>query len=87
MFDRYSSHNASFGAPAGFAFAVTPDDSNDLEEVTRGLFIGTAGNVKLTLRLGGTVTLKNIPAGTLLPLRVTRIFATGTSAADLVGLS
>lgn len=87
MLDRYATHTASFGAPAGHGFPIAPNDATDLEEVTRGLFVGTAGNVAVTMRLGGSVTFKNIPAGSLLPIRATRVLATGTTAGDIIGLS
>lgn len=74
------------GAPAAHGFAIAPDNSTDLLYVTRAIWVGGAGAVKVTLYGGDTVTLSGVTAGTLLPLRVTRVFSTGTDATLLVGL-
>jgi hypothetical protein len=34
---------------------------------------------------GTTVTLANVPNGTLMPLRVSRVLATGTTASAILG--
>ena len=50
------------------------------------LFIGTAGNVNVTLESGNTVTFKNINSGTFLPVIVTAVgnSAAGTTATDIL---
>ena len=60
---------------------VTYDDSNDLAHVTRMLVWAAAGAVKVTTVGGETVTIPSMGAGTMLPLRVTRIWSTGTGVA------
>ncbi len=63
---------------------VTPDDSNDLT-VAGILYIGGAGNVKVTGLKSGTVTLVGVPAGTWLNfIRVKRVRSTGTTATNIV---
>lgn len=57
--------------------AVTPSDSADLARVTRALWVGVGGDLKVTLVDGTTDELRNIPAGSLLPIAVKRVFATG----------
>jgi hypothetical protein len=86
MSDRYAAHSASLTAPASDGFAITPDDDEDLPEVVRAIYVGVAGDVTAVLREGATLSFTNVPAGSLLPVRATRIKATGTSASDLVGL-
>jgi hypothetical protein len=54
--------------------------------VTRALYVGGGGNLAVRLQDGTELTLANMPAGTLLPIRVTRILATGTTATEIVGL-
>lgn len=71
--------------PAFNAFTITPNDGANLAQTARGLYVGVAGDLKLTLPGGGTVTLKNVSAG-ILPVAATKIFATGTTATDIVGL-
>ena len=76
--------------PATKGAAVSPSDDNDLPTVSRGLFIGTAGDVKVTFA-GQTdddaVILKNIANGTHFPYAVKKVFDTGTDATDIVALN
>lgn len=66
--------------------AVTPSDSTDLAAgVTRGIFINGAGNLSAITANGETVALV-FPAtstGQLIPLALTRIRATGTTATGI----
>lgn len=73
-------------APADNGFAVTPADATDLTHVSRGLFVGVAGDVKATLSISGTVTFKNLAAGVFHPLQVRRVWSTGTTATDIVAV-
>lgn len=76
-------------APATHGDAVTPSDTVELSKYGRGLYVGVGGNVSVTLvsdpepALAGTVW-KNVPAGTLLPIRCRQVWATNTTATDLV---
>jgi hypothetical protein len=71
---------------ARLAIALTPSDGTKLPRRVRGVYVGTAGNVTLqTIDGAADVVLKNVPAGTFLPLQVSYIRATGTTAADFVG--
>ena len=72
-------------APGTAAFAITPNDSADLANVTRGLLLGAAGNVKVDMLESGTVTLA-LAAGIIHPLRVKRVYAAGTTATGIIGL-
>ncbi len=72
--------------PASNGTAITPNDSDELAQTTRGIWVGTAGNLRVTLYNGDDVTLKSIQAGTLLPLGAKKVWSTDTTAADLVGL-
>lgn len=75
---------ASVTAPATIGFAITPADS-DLATPARALWIGTQGHVRVTLVGLGDVILKN--AVGLVPVSVKRVWATNTTAADIVGLA
>ncbi len=66
--------------------AVTPSDSTDLSFVARGLWVGGAGDVKVTTANGDTITLSGVQAGTLIPVAVSRVFATLTTATLIVAL-
>lgn len=69
------------------AITITPDDATDLSNITRGLYIGATGNVRVLLLYDTTpVTFVGAVKGSILPIRVKRVYATGTTATDLVGL-
>lgn len=72
--------------PADRAVAVTPSDSADLTEVTRGLYVGASGDVKVDMANGDTVTFVAMAAGVVHPLRVRRVYSTGTDATDIVAV-
>ena len=72
--------------PSGSFAAVTPDNSNDIL-VSRSLFVGGAGNLRVTgERDTGTTDFVGVLAGTVLPIRVRRVHATGTTASSIVAL-
>jgi hypothetical protein len=86
--DQYSSAPVSADGPANRAFSIVPNDGTDLEYVTTALYVGGAGDISLVSRAGGApVILKAVPVGTILPIRVSRVRATGTTATNLVGLA
>lgn len=68
-------------------FSVTPSDSADLTVHTRGLYIGSGGALKVDMASGETLTFVAVPSGSMLPLCVRRVYATGTAASDIVGLT
>jgi hypothetical protein len=68
------------------ASTVVPSNTVVYEQPTRGVYVGTAGNIAVDMVSGGTVTFFNVLAGTLLPIQVDRIYATGTTATNLVAL-
>jgi len=69
------------------ASAVTTSDSTVFEQPTRALYIGAAGNVVVDMADGGTaVTFVAVQGGTILPIQVTRIYTTGTTASSIVAM-
>ena len=68
------------------ALAVTPHDTNDLSgEPYFAVWVGTGGNLKVDMSSGtGTVTLNNCASGQLIPIMVERIYATGTTASNII---
>lgn len=76
----------SLSGSSGTAAAVTPNDSADLAYIARGLYVGGAGTLKVTLEDGTNLTFGAVTAGSLLPIRVSRVWSTGTSATNIVAL-
>ena len=58
--------------------------------MTRALFIGTvtgvAGTIAVQMADGENVTFTGALAGTILPISVQKVLATGTDASDIVAL-
>lgn len=80
-----ANRSAADTAPADDILQVTPADGADIAAGSRALVIGTAGALKITTAAGNTVTLTGVPAG-VLPVKVTRVWATGTTAANIAAL-
>lgn len=72
--------------PARDAAAVTPSDSAQISRVARALYVGGSGDVKLVTEEGNAVTFQDIVAGSILPVKATKVFATGTTATNIVAL-
>lgn len=85
--DIFSRKQALTADPASNAVLVTPSDSTDLTYVSRAVYVGTTGNMKVTMQDSGTVLFTGIPAGTTLPIRVSRIWSTTTTASTIIALS
>lgn len=69
------------------AFAVTPNDSANLSQPARALYVGGAGNVAVVLNNGGAaVTFTNVPSGTILPVQAYRVMSTNTTATSILAL-
>jgi hypothetical protein len=68
------------------AASVTTSDSADLTGgLCRGLYVGTTGNVKVTMASGEVVTFNSMAVG-YHPLAVSRVWATGTTASNINAL-
>lgn len=81
--NRHNNNATLITSPVTGAVTVTPSDVNDLPEITLSLYVSTAGAAKLTLYDNTTVTYANLSAGRH-PLRVRRVWATGTMATGIV---
>lgn len=66
------------------ALTVTPSDSTNLE-TTRAIYVGTTGNLAVTMADGQVVTFTAAAVG-YHPLQVTKIMATNTTAGSLLAL-
>lgn len=87
MADGFKFHASGLDAPAENAAAITPNDTTDLPDTTRAIYVGGAGNLAVIMAGGGaTITLTGVLAGMIYPLRVARVLATGTTATGLIGL-
>ncbi|WP_425041412.1 spike base protein, RCAP_Rcc01079 family [Primorskyibacter sp. S187A] len=86
MSDDFATHQPSLTSPAAAAAEITPSDAQPLPNVTRAIYVGGAGDLRVTLVNGDIVTLSGAQAGMVYPLRVRQVMATGTTATAIVGL-
>ena len=79
-------YGSGLSDPAYFARAVTPGTTALADGVTRGLYVGGAGNVNVTMGDGNDVLFTGVAAGTVLPIRVSHVLATSTTATTITAL-
>lgn len=87
LIDPFKNSGDSLTAPAARCFTIAPDDSADLGEAPKALYIGTGGDLVVRPLNGDEdVVFRNAISGSILDIRVRAIRASGTSAQDIVGL-
>ena len=80
-----TNYSPTFPMYPGGAAAITPSNTVNLANPTV-VYIGTTGNIRVLTAQGDDVTFNNVPAGAVLPVQVIRVFATNTTATNLVGI-
>lgn len=87
MSDEFAHEPRSLISPASKAVALTPNNDADLANIPRAIYVGGAGNLTVTmLGQSGTTLFTAVPAGTILPIQIKRLHATGTTAAAIVAV-
>ena len=86
MPDAFANRHRSPVDPAATVFDITPDDAADLPHVTIALNVATPGTVRVTTATG-SVSDVMIHPGQAFPIRVSRVWLTGTSATGIRGLA
>lgn len=83
----YSKKNPGYVQSVGLkdAAEITPDDTDFIPE-TSGLYVGVSGDVAVTMASGRDVTFKDLSAGEIHPISVTKVKATGTTADDILAV-
>jgi hypothetical protein len=85
--DLFSNHLDALDAPARRTLAVVPSDTAPLPRLTRALYVGSGGSVVVRAAdAAEDCIFANVPSGAILPLRISHVRATGTSAGSLVAL-
>lgn len=84
--DRFQAQRPGLSSPSDVIRPVTPNDAADLPDgLTRAVFVGVAGDLACVDATGQAFTITS-GAAQYHPLRVARIMATGTTAAQLLAL-
>ena len=89
--NNFSQNDSAIIAPFTRAVAITPSDTEDLAEITRGLNVhkGTGGSttsINVLLIGDAEPVIMTFQVGFVIPLRIRRVYATGTDATVIVGL-
>jgi len=82
----YKGESNSITNPAVFLDAITPNDGADLTDAVRAIYVGGDGTLTVDTANSTQVTLNVVIGGSILPIQVTKVWATGTTATGLVGL-
>ncbi|MBB5885451.1 hypothetical protein DYQ93_11520 [Xanthomonas sp. LMG 8992] len=72
--------SSGVSSPAIDAYAIVPSDGTDLPKPARSLYVGGDGAAVVVTLAGTQVTLSGLSAGSVIPLRVRAVKATGTTA-------
>jgi hypothetical protein len=73
------------GSNATQANAIVPNDGTVIP-VTKGLYLGTTGDVVVTMANGQDATFKGLASGMIHPICVTKVKATGTNATSILAV-
>lgn len=73
-------------ASAQSAAAITPNDSTVLDPPTRALYVGVGGELTVRMLDGEDVTFASVPAGSVLPICVDKVYDANTDADSIVAL-
>lgn len=86
MADLFENYTSGLESPATYLQAITPNDSADLAQVTRAICVGGEGFVDITTVSGSRGRVYVVP-GAPFPVRARRIWASGTTASNIVALA
>jgi len=90
MADRFSRDEVLIDSPAASGFVITANDTVNLEQTTRGIYVGVAGDIGIQFsgyfgQSNVNILFTNVPVG-ILPVRADRVHAANTTATGLIGL-
>ena len=83
--DRFANLSDAPDFSAKSILAITPNDSTDLAFVTKALYVTADGNISIIAQEDADPVTLPVTAGQIIPIRVKRVRATGTTA-TVVGL-
>lgn len=83
---RYYSPRRDLSTPAEHALAIAPSDSVDLSYTSRAVYVGGAGDLSVVMVSGETVLFSGVTAGSLIPICVSRVRSSSTTATNIVAL-
>lgn len=85
MINPFQGRTLPLSGPATDILPITPDDSTDLPSVAIALYVETGGDLVITTVTGATRTVA-VDDFSILPVGVTCVQATGTTATGIHGM-
>ena len=71
----------------GTAVAIDISSGNHTSLSHNALYVGTGGNVKVNMGTSGSgITFSNVASGQILPIQITQVYQSGTTASNMVAL-
>jgi hypothetical protein len=86
MTDHFAGYAGSLDDPASLCRNIEPSDITALQDLTRAIYIGGAGSLRLVDASGNTVIFDGLVGGFILPVRAQQVLSTGTTATGLVAM-
>ena len=86
MTDRFRNSSSGLDGPTIDAFDISPNDAADISEVTRAIYVGSAGDLNVVTKAGTQLLFTGLSGGSVLPIPVSRVLATNTTADNIIGL-
>lgn len=80
---KSTNYSPTFPMFPGGAESVMPSDSASLPSPSV-IYVGITGNVRVITAQGDDVVFTGVPAGGVIPVQVTKVWATNTTASALV---
>ena len=80
-----TNYSPTFPMYPGSAFSITPSNSANLANVSI-VYVGGAGNVRVTTAQGDDVIFSGLLAGAVIPVQVLKVWSTSTTASNLIGI-
>ncbi len=77
------------------AYEITPNDNDIIPNPSNQdlsgnngcvLYVGTGGNLRVLTVGNSDITFSNIQSGQFVPVHVLKVYATGTTATDIIAL-
>lgn len=77
---------ALINAPAYTISVLTKSDTTTYDPPLRSLYVGGVGDVNVVCPDGSTAIFSAVPVGTIIPVIVSKLMSTSTTATLVVGL-
>lgn len=86
MSNTFQALNAAVITPSNTTDLTLSGSTIDAGDTGACIYVGVGGNLVVTMIGGQTVTFLNVASGNFLPIQVKRVWATGTTATNLLSL-